>query len=217
MSDDLSEIDNQFFLNLYRCAVKEYRSKIEKRTGVALGEIAVRDYRQIDEDIMEHLQRLAPKSWWRRLFRRPAAHAKLKEWREHLDSTHTERAQACMASYFRRTIYVSFAQDIRCHEGGIAFAVVHELAHALWEQLEGIPLDLPRKGSSSIREKFRLLVEGHATYAEQKWFFDMYPKCVRDTVWQGTPATKTVHYRGMQRLTELVDQHGEQVLLEIPK
>ena len=66
------------------------------------------------------------------------------------------------------------------HQEGIAFTAVHELSHALWERLEGQPLDKKWSGTSADWEKFSLLVEGYAEYAHQIWFWDLYPACVRE-------------------------------------
>ena len=57
------------------------------------------------------------------------------------------------------------------HQEGIAFTAVHELSHALWERLEGQPLDKKWSGTSADWEKFSLLVEGYAEYAHQIWFW----------------------------------------------
>ncbi len=215
-STDLTEADNAFFLGAYRNAVSHYQLKIEKRTGVRLGKIGVRDYRQYDRDVLFDLER-ARYPWLVRWFKRSAIKAHLRQWRNYLQSTQQERALACMACYFRSAVYVSFSHDIRCHEEGIAFAAVHELSHVLWERLEGEPLDRPRAGTSADREKFRVLVEGYATYAEQVWFLDMYPKCVKEILPRHQPTPGGVHFQGMQRIRSLVEEFGEQVLLEIPK
>ncbi|HEX6963105.1 MAG TPA: hypothetical protein VF175_14645 [Lacipirellula sp.] len=215
MSAGLSEADNQYFLGLYRCAVSEYQPKIEKRTGVALGDIAVRDFREIDNDFMRDMERQRS-SWLARLLWRSTIKSRLKQWREHLSSTHAERASACMACYVRDTIYVSFTPGLWNHEFGIAFAVVHELSHALWERLAGEPLTR-RTAVASDCEKFELFVEGFATYAEFIWFLDAYPRSVQRTVEQALPTPGSVHYRGMKRIEQIVQQNGQHVLLEIPK
>ena len=122
-----------------------------------------------------------------------------------------------MASYHRNAIYVSFSNGTRSHEFAIAFAVVHELSHALWERLADRPLFPRPKGNKSDREKFKLLVEGYATYAERIWFVDMYPWSVRK--FANHPRTKPpgIYYEGMKRVEELVEQNGREILLEIPK
>jgi hypothetical protein len=216
MSSPLTEADNEFFLGLYRNAVSFYQPRIEKRTGVRLGEISVRDYRQFDQDKMHDVE-LTRYPWLFRVFKRSVIKARLQQWREYLESTQSERASACMASYYRNTVYVSFSKDIRYHEEGIAFATIHELSHALWERLEGMPLEKPRAGTASDREKFRLLIEGYATYAEQIWFLDLYPESVKKIVRYAQPDRGTVYFLGMQRIQELVKEFGSRILLELPK
>ena len=56
VSTQLTESDNKFFLGLYRNAVNFYQPRIEKRTGMRLGPIDVRDYRQQDQDFMHELE-----------------------------------------------------------------------------------------------------------------------------------------------------------------
>ena len=216
MSSRLTEADNEFFLGLYRNAVSFYQPKIERRTAVSLGKISVRDFRQFDQDkTCDYEQETSPGFF--PLFKRARIKAQLRKWREHLKSTYEERARACMAAYYRSAIYVSFSQDIRYHEEGIALTTIHELSHALWETIEGELLDRPRAGTRADWEKFRLLVEGYATYADQVWFLDLYPACVRNTVNYAPPPRGSVHFQGLQNIRELVKKFGSQILLEIPK
>ena len=213
INDGLTEADNQFFLGLYRCAVSLYQPKIEQRTGIGLGKIRVCDYRLHDEDVLKQLKH----TWFVRLFRHSLLKSRNRRLRDYLESTYEKRANACMASYYRNTIYVSFSPNIQCHEEGIAYAVVHELSHALWEKVAGQPLDKMRQEAGPKGDKFHLLTEGYATYAEVVWFLDAYPQCVQKNVRYAEPEPGTVHDRGMRRISELVKQHGEEILLEIPK
>jgi hypothetical protein len=105
---ELTEADNQFFLGLYRCAVNEYQPKIEKRTGVSLGPITVRDYREADQDFMQYLERIR-QSWTTRLFFRSRRRTRLQQWRDYLEATHKERWGACMASYQRNHLRLILA------------------------------------------------------------------------------------------------------------
>jgi hypothetical protein len=213
---DLTEADEQFFLGLYRCAVNEYQPKIERRTQISIGPILVRNYREIDQDFMQNLNRIEH-SWINRLFFRSRIKTRLQQWRDYLKSTHQERAASCMASYHRNAIYVSFSKGTNGHEFGIAFGVVHELSHALWERLAGQPLFPRPKGNRSELEKFKLLVEGYATYAERIWFLDVYPSSVRKFANDPRLKVRGVYAKGMKRVKELVEQHGPQILFEIPK
>jgi hypothetical protein len=203
-------------VGLYRCAVDEYQPKIEKRTGISLGQIAVRDFRESDQDFMRDLEG-ATLPWIARVFRRAAFKSRFIQWREYLKSTHDKRAAACMACYHRNTIYVSFSQGTQTHEFGIAYAVVHELSHALWERLAGQSLSQRPRGKAFDHEKFQLFVEGFATYAEFIWFLDIYPRSVQESVKHAIPKPDTVHYRGMKRIEELVQEKGRDILYEVPK
>ncbi len=175
----LREADNRFLLGMYRNAVDFYQPRIEKKTGILLGHIRVCEFLQLDDDRLSNLaQRTSP--WLFRLFLgKKFMEMRTKAFRDAFESTRSAREKDCLACYYRRAFYVSFAHDIRCHEAGFAFTTVHELSHALWETIEGLPLDEKRAGSDSEREKFFLLVEGFAMYAEQHWFWDLFPASVR--------------------------------------
>jgi hypothetical protein len=216
MSSQLLDADKQFFLGLYRCAVSEYKPKIEQRTGVEIGDIEIKDFGELDRDRMQELEQ-ARQPFLRRLLRRSAIKAWLKEYREAFAATHSERANSCVACYRNNCIYVSFAPGVEYHEFGIVFTTIHELTHALWERIEGKPLHSRRDVSNTEQDKFCLLVEGYSTYAENSWFLDMYPQSVKRDRWRARPTPGSLHERGMLRVTELVKHHGSQILLEIPR
>jgi hypothetical protein len=216
-NSQLREADSQFFLGLYRSAVDFYQPRIEKKTGIPLGNIRVCDFRQLDADRLINLAQQKP-SWLYRLFLgKKFAEMRTEVFRQKLESTRSARENACLACYYRRAFYVSFAHDIQHHEAGLAYATVHELSHALWETIEGLPLDEQRTGTDFEREKFALLVEGFAMYAELSWFWDLYPHDVRMTIQPGPPMPGSLHDRGLQRVTELVDKFGQEILMEMPK
>jgi hypothetical protein len=83
---------------------------------------------------------------------------------ESIGIAYANYAQQCGASCYRSAIYVSFASGT-AHDHAMAVLTAHELSHALWEKLEGVPLDEDWQGSvrrltPAEREEFRLLVEG---------------------------------------------------------
>ena len=215
MTTLLDEAQSQFFLSLYRCAVRFYQPKIEERTQISLGRIEVWDFPQVDQHMMRNLERRFPR-WFLACFPGFLPKARLREIADYLKSTYTDRVQGCMACYYDSAIYVSFQIDFRCHEEFIACAVVHELSHALWERLARRPLHKEHPRTPAERQKFQLLVEGYATYAEQIWFLELYPQCVRDSLAHLPRDSQSVHYRGMQRIQELVNKSGPAVLLQIP-
>ncbi len=181
MTTPLDEADSQFFLGLYRCAVELYQPKIEKRTGVSLGEIKVWHFKHADEHFLRDVQR---RSWLRLLGPLAGVFLKgrLRRMSEQLKSTYTDRARGCMAQYYNGGIYVSFDVDIRSHQEGVACAVVHELSHALWDRLAALPMAMEPVVTQKGRQKFQLFVEGYATYGERVWFLDFYPRDVREAM-----------------------------------
>ena len=99
----------------------------------------------------------------------------------------------------------------------VAAAVVHELSHAVWERVEGVPLSHRRAWTRRKRQECQLLSEGFATYAERVYFLDIYPQCVRAILRQSPPEKGSIYDRGLRRVEELVQQHGPEIFLEIPK
>jgi len=214
----LNDADKEFFLHLYRSSVAFYQPRIEKQTGVALGEIAVRDYSQVTRDALEELRRRA--SPWRvGLLRWLVLRRRLRAIRQGLAKASPEHGSKCAAAYFNSAVYVSFAAT-SAHEDIVATATVHELTHALWERLEGEPLHLKTWGISELtapeHEKFHVLVEGYACYAQSVWFRGLYPAAVRDTVAHARLEPASPSYQGLRRVRALVKQHGPGILLEIP-
>ena len=61
-----------------------------------------------------------------------------------------------------------------------------------------------------------LLVEGFATYAERIWFVDFYPESAREVVRDARADPASIHEKGLRRVRQLVDEHGPEILLEIP-
>jgi hypothetical protein len=203
----LGEPERAFFLGVYRSAVDFYQPRIEKKTGVLLGKIGIWDYSQLQlheessHRLIRALRRFLPRA------RREDPIAKNK-------AVYDEWASKCSASYYANGIYISFSSGT-AHEEAIAAVVVHELAHALWERLATKPLSwMPRP---KYREKYCLLVEGFATYAERVWFIDLYPVSVRHGIKQAQYDPKGIHYRGMRMVEALVQREGPQILFDIPK
>ncbi len=80
-----------------------------------------------------------------------------------------------------------------------------------------MPLYEERPGTTADREKFQLLLEGHAVYGQRIWFLDAYPLCVKRTLPYTLPDPATVYFQGFQRVRKLVKQSGPQILMEIPR
>jgi len=84
---------------------------------------------------------------------------------------------------------------------------VHELTHALWYSLGG---EYP----TTENPRSQLMTEGFATYGHTYWFSDFYPfqsELDLSGYW-GSPA----YLAGALRMRSIVEEHGEDVLLEVP-
>jgi hypothetical protein len=207
----LREAERDFFLGLYRSAVDFYKPRLEKKTGIALGDIAVRDYTcMLDDALRQEQSRHSSVRFVRQFLFRKRPRFDMKAVTAGFD----ESAKNCCAAYRQRAIYISFRSGT-AHEEAIAPAVVHELAHALWEKLAARPLTWRPK--AKLMERYSLLVEGFATYAEQVWFLELYPISIRTTVRQSQLDPNGIHFRGFRWIEQLVQEHGAQILMKIPK
>jgi hypothetical protein len=209
--------EREFLLAVYRRAVDFCQPKIEKRTGVALGRIEVRDCAEFHQHVADELER----RYWLpiRMFRRLFLRQRVREVSQRLAATYAESARNCSAVYYGGAIYVSFMGGT-AHEDAMAIVVMHELSHALWERLEGKPLVWglrARKGNAADRERFDLLSEGSASYAERIWFVDLYPPSARDVLARWKLQPDSPRSKGLHRVQQLVEEHGPGILLEIPK
>jgi len=215
----VSDADKEFFLGIYRCSVAYYKPQIEKRTGVSLGNIDVWDYSRLPQHKMEETRRRSS-PWRMGIVQWLRFRWRLRTRRQAFASAYADSARQCAAVYFNGAIYVSFSSGT-AHEYGIAVTAVHELAHALWERLEEVPLYVNYGGGGRLtapeQEKYRLLVEGYAAYAERVWFSDFYPAAARRELPHFPLDHASLHYKGLQRVRELVKEHGPAILLEIPK
>jgi len=215
----LNDADKEFFLGLYRSSVAYYKPGIEKRTGVRLGDMAVWDYSQLHQDRLEDLKRrVSPRRVG--IVRSLVLRRQLRKLWQNSAEAYADKGRKCTAVYFNNAIYVSFGSNT-AHEHALAVTTVHELSHALWERLEGRPLHvsppLNRQLEATELDKFKLLVEGYAAYAERTWFLDLYPAGTRDVLPHARMDPASIHYKGLRKVEELVKQHGSEILLEIPK
>jgi hypothetical protein len=214
----VSEADKQFFVRMYQSAVDFYEPKIEKRTGVRLGEIVVWEHSLLHQHVLRELKwRSSP--WFVGIFRSIIMRRRLRANSPTLAADYADRARKCALAYFKNGIYVSFTSDT-AHEHMVASGAVHELSHALWERLEEERLDekwLHGRLAEAEREKFHLLSEGYASYAERVWFLDLYPFDVRKSVRRSRLNPESVHYKGFRRVQELVKEQGVGILMDMPK
>ncbi len=217
-SDALNEAEREFFLSLYRSAVAYYQPKIEQRTGIQLGNIAVWEYSILcQHTIEEYTENVKP--GMRGLIKSLLFRRSLRRYRDRAASTYAKRSRELSASYYRNAIYVSFESGTP-HEDAIALATVHELSHALWERIAGQRIEQRASAagtSAEELEKYNLFIEGYATYAERVWFRDFYPTSMNDIIDKWHLKAGSTYLRGLHKIKMLVKQHGSQILLKIPK
>jgi hypothetical protein len=213
-----SDVEREFHLSIYRLAVDYYKPRIEKRTGVSLGDITVWEFANLPEHRMEEIgqqrSRCLPRALWRLLHRK-----RLRRYAEAFATFNVDTSRKHAACYFRHGIYVSFDSGVQ-HDEQVAFTVVHELSHALWETLSAASLSellWNKPLSPEEEENLKLFGEGFAMYCEQIWFLDLYPAYLRDCVKNRIRDPDTIYARGLRQVERLVEQHGTQFLLEIPK
>jgi Clp amino terminal domain, pathogenicity island component len=215
----VNDAERAFFLALYRSAVAFYKPRIEQRTGIHLGDIVVRDYAYFHEDAVKEFREWASRGRLA-IIRRLIFRRRVRSFAQTAESFYAKHASQCAASYHRSTIYVSFESGT-AHDYAIASMTVHELSHALWEKLAQDSFDASRakakRAGGSELEKYNIFVEGFATYAERTWFLDIYPMNLRQTIQQNPLTPNSVYCRGFRLVKRLVKQHGQQVLMDIPK
>jgi hypothetical protein len=214
----LDDADRRLFLSLYRQAVAFYQPKIEKRTGIRLGGISVCDCEELHHHVWDDME--GRYLWSIRVLRAIFLRQRLQLRYQQCVAALAERTRKCIAMYYGGAIYISFSGN-KFHEDVIAYITIHELAHALWERLEEVPLHAERLGIRRLmrdeREKFNLLVEGYASYAERVWFLDLYPPPARDVLRHSYVDPKSINGQGLRRVRALVKEHGSDVLLDLPK
>ena len=123
--------------------------------------------------------------------------------------------------YNNKTIYIPFDfinrfMDINLkeREEKIDYCIVHELSHALWDNIaknEGIEGFL-NKDKRRTHKFSREWCEGFATYCSDEYFAEFFPLNA------STPQKlRRVYGVGKRKVEELVKKHGKEILLEIPK
>lgn len=208
-SNDMQSAERDFILAIYRKAVDYYQPKIEKRTGILLGNVTVHDLREYPAHRVNDLNRkagLIESLWWWDSMRR---------WKVTQQRRMEQSQQPPTAAYWNGRIYISFYGN-HIHEDCMAEAVVHELSHALWDRVEqsrGID-------PSDFREHpaYRVFQEGHATYLQKIGFVELYPYRVRKLIRnvRNNRKTDSVYCKGFDLVTKLVAEHGPEILMELP-
>lgn len=204
-SSQLSALDREFYLGLYRYAVRRYQPVIEKRTGTDLGRIAVKDIAEFRTDRLAYLERYINRGW-NGFLRRLGLGWRVESCRAWAEHSASRIAPEIGAVYAHNSFYVSFTLGTMFHEDAVARTTVHELAHCLWERLGGRFLDSPQ-----------LVIEGYAVYAERVWFRDSYPVWLRNRLASERLDETNSYTKGMRAIEKLVDKWGEWILLKVPR
>ena len=207
--------DKKFLLAMYRLAVDYYQPKIENHTNTKLGKIRICDYPQLREHRIEKfIKSPALRSVQDFLFY--GLHC-LDFITGGLTKRCEKRAQMCLATYFENAIYVSISPGSENqHETWFAEIVVHELAHSLWYKLGGPKCQERQRLSQRDKEKLQIFCEGYATFAQSVWFRDMYPLEERIEVGYRWWPENSVYEQGVRKIRQIVNEHGPDILLEIP-
>lgn len=200
--------DREFYLDLYRCAVRHYQPIIEKRTGVKLGEIAVKPISDLQGDIEARLRAA------NRFF--GLVQSGGIERRVARIAEATAGAVGLSAACFRfNSIYISFTLGTQFHENEIIQTTVHELAHCLWEKIAGRPPRFFWRRKRRYRE-LKIVGEGFAVYAERVWFRDVYPAWLRKKLELQQLEEANLYIKGLRVIERLVERYGQQVLVHVP-
>lgn len=208
----LRESDREFYLGLYRYAVRRYQPIIEERTGVTLGEVQVKSIEEFHGDVLKRIESQMRTRLFRFLGMRGFTPSALASGVSRLiGDNHPWHP----ASYYNQAIYVGFTSGMRIHENIVIKATVHELAHRLWEKLGG---RFPPGGwhRSKALFHFKRATEGYASYAERIWFADSYPLDLRKRIAKHRGSGTSVYDQGMRAVAKAVETHGEQILLKLP-
>jgi len=210
-----SKAKRQAFLAKTREKVIQYKPKIEERFAVNMGEIHVKDFkyylREYTKDqLQEEYQKYAEK-----VGREPSGFTKGILAFPTLTGITIGRPlcwlimslSGGMMKHYNSTLYVPFYyinqfndMDFKNRERRLDQTVVHELSHKLWYSLGG---------NESSERNWRLWNEGFAGYCAEVYFADLYPEDFEAEQTRGFG----VHAKGKQKVEELVESHGKQILL----
>jgi len=89
---------------------------------------------------------------------------------------------------------------------------VHELAHGYWSLLGGDPVIWTPNQDNPFFD----FAEGWAHYLDSVFFKYLYPHNLRNNAASSCPS-QTPYFRGKRKIEQLVTEHGEPILFEIPK
>ncbi len=200
--------DQEFCLDLYRCAVRSYQPTIEERTGIRLGEVTVKPITELQGDIEA---RLRATNRFFGMVRSGGAEGRIPRLAE-VAAGAVGLSPACQCF---NSIYISFTLGTQFHEEEIIRTTVHELAHCLWRKIARRDPRFFWRRKRRYRE-YKIVGEGFAVYAERVWFRDAYPPWLKRKLELDRLDEANLYTTGLRVIERLVEQHGQQILLRIP-
>lgn len=212
------------FLDKVRDRVDFYKPKIEERCNLNLGEVKVKDNSEFIDDVLYGANGLAWKDTLERGWRSGRVPSKTDFMFSYSTAAFAELLMkfpiflynsfsGAEMRYFNSTIYVPFYFMNRFMDASfigrirtLDHTVVHELSHSVWYKIE------PDKYRDQNGR--RVWFEGFATYCEDEYFSDLYQDGTERLSDRFLPK---LYIRGKKQIEELVEQHGSDIVLEIPK
>jgi hypothetical protein len=213
------------FIEQVRDRVAHYTPKIEERSGIELGRIEVKDNKHwLKDTATRRAHDNAIQNAWEQgrvpTERDFAAHAAVSAVAKALfipfNAFYNMQSGADFR-YHNKTIYAPFYfsnrfddMDFQKRTERMDYGVVHDLSHAVWEQMT-----IASKWNVKQKESFfnrRLWFEGFATYCADEYFADFYPEGTKKVT--GLPR---VYTDGKATIEALVADRGTEIVLEIPK
>lgn len=214
-----SKVKKEAFLEKARDKVSYYKPKMEEICKVDMGEVHVKDFQywvgdfmrdRLQEEYREYTKREGhePSKFTKGVISSPIFTARaIVEPIVWLFMSYWGREM----KHYNSSIYVPFYfqnrfmdMDFKRREEKLDQVIVHELSHRLWYALDG---------EESSGKNWRLWNEGFAGYCADNHFEDLYPESFEVEQTKGFG----IHARGKEKVEELVEKYGEQILLEVPK
>ncbi len=221
--------ERQTYLDLVQEKVEKYKPLIEKKTGVELGDISVREYHKLIPNIIEELVKELNSELSKKGL--GVISRTLTECIFLLVFTPLFSLVNSAVGYFYTSmkchnypdlaIYVPFGHyerikrlknNLEIKKKYLDEMVVHELSHILEEKLGG---DREKKLSFRLPLENVWWSEGFAVYCQQNWFADFYPKDYKLLNLDQRGLRK--YKRVKKKIERLVKIRGENILFRIPK
>lgn len=204
-------------LNDVREKVEEYSEKIGKETGIKLPDVRIKPYSDRLNDIFKlHLQKNKDKGSLNLTFLAPAILL------YSIGKLYSMASEDMVSMIYEprlkeQTIYVAFGASNKPDiilTGSLVNLdrdATHELSHHLWHTAGGKQtLEDLATAPFNVYKKWE---EGFAMYCEAVRFKHLYPKKQH----RKNLSFKGVYGKGFNLVSEVVEEHGEDVLMELPR